>query len=408
MALFSYEALTKEGKKIRGVVDASSASAVREQLTKQGLYPIRVATGIQDSQGGFLATIPQFFTGGIPIKQRIVLTRQLAVLLRSGVPLLQALELLTDQFKGAARTLLVRVKDDVKEGVPLADALSRYPRVFDAVYIQLVRAGEASGKLEEILERLASNLERQMEVSGKIRGALQMPAIQAVVALGVVGLLMTTAVPRVVNVLSEQGIELPVTTRFLMSISNFVMSFYAVIGLAIVVMLIAAFIYWKRTDAGGRMYDKILLRIPLVGHLARTRAVVQFSYTLGLLLQGGVNLAQALDIVCDIVDNKVLAHSLRQARENIVKQGKVAEYLKQTGIFPPIAIYLFQTGEQTGQLDTMLLLVAKNYSEDLDELIDRLTSLINPLVLVLMAVVIGFIIMSIVGPMMQGGQQLAG
>lgn len=401
MALYTYEALAKDGKKIKGTVDAPSATIVRELLTKQGLYPIYVTLS-----GGGIGFFARMFRG-VSTKEKITLTKQLTVLLRSGVPLLQSLELLIDQFKGTTRSMLVTIKDEVKGGRTLADSLNRYSYVFDPIYIQLVRAGEASGKLEVVLDRLATNLERQAEIARKVRSALQTPIIQAIAAVVVIIVLLTTVVPQIVGVLATQGIKLPWTTRLLLTLSNFFMSMYALITAAIIALLVAAFIYWKRTPSGGRLFDAFILKIPLVGHLARTSAVVQFSYTLGLLLEGGVNLAQALDIVTNIVNNQVLAHKLKQARENIIKQGKVAEYLKQTNIFPSIAIYLIQTGEQSGQLDAMLLLVARNYEEELNDLIDRLTGLIGPATLVIMAGAVGFIIMSVMGPILTGGQQMA-
>jgi type II secretory pathway component PulF len=166
-------------------------------------------------------------------------------------------------------------------------------------------------------------------------------------------------------------------------------------------VVVSLFIAWKSSETGGRQLDQIKLHLPLIKYLSKTNAVVQFSYTLGMLLEGGVNLAEALDIVVSIVDNRVLASALRKARDNIVKEGKIAEYLQQTNIFPPIAIYLIRTGEQSGQLAEMLLTVADNYEKDYVELIDKLTGLISPIMLVVMAGVVGFIVVSIALPMMQ-------
>lgn len=397
MALYSYQAYSKDGKKVKGVLDAPSQSAVKDQLTKQGLYPINITLAKKEARLGFVARL---FQRKVSVKQKILFTKQLAVLLKSGVPLLQALELLVEQFEGRLRSIIVAVKDEVKEGSSLADALSKYPTVFENIYVQLVRAGEASGKLEVILERLVEYMERSEALRKRIKVALQYPMIQLVVALGVVVILLTTVVPKIVGVFAAQNIELPGTTQFLLSLSSFITNHYIIL-LIVLAALIAAFRYWKNTPSGALTLDKIKLKIPVLKFLSRTTAVVQFCYTLGMLLQAGVNLPEALDIVVSIIDNKVLADSLSKARDKIVKQGKIAQYLKQSGVFPNIAIYLIQTGEESGQLDQMLLTVALNYEEEAKELTDRLTGLLGPIMLLVMGLIVGLIVISVMGPMMQ-------
>ena len=402
MALYSYEAFSREGKKIKGVIDASSVEALREQLVRQSLFPTTIKLANDEAQGNFFTRL---FQKSISVKDKILFSKQLAILLKSGVPLLQAIELLTEQFEGQMRTILVRIKDDVKEGTSLADALSKYPKVFEKIYLQLVRAGEATGKLDIILDRLTSYLERREALSKKVSGAMQQPIIQLVVAIGVVGVLVVKVVPQMAQNFAAQKSALPGPTQFILSVSDFAVNnfLFIIIGL---IGIIALFKLWKSSATGARQFDEIKLRLPLIKYLSRTNAVVQFSYTLGMLLEGGVHIAEALDIVVSIVDNRVLADALRKARDNIVKEGKIAEYLQQTKIFPPIAIYLIKTGEQTGELATMLLAVAENYEKDYVELIDKLTGLISPIMLVFMAVIVGFIVIAIAMPMMQQMENL--
>lgn len=395
MALYSYEAFSKDGKKVHGVIDAPSAEALKEQLTRQGLFPTKIESTGGTSTAGFFARL---FEKKITTKDKILFSKQLAILLKSGIPILQAIELLIEQFEGGMKNMLVRIKDDVKEGTSLADALAKYPKVFEKIYLQLVRAGEATGKLETILERLTVYLERREATTKKVKGALQQPIIQLVVAVGVVSVLVTKVVPQMAKNFTSKKAALPWPTEVLLSISDFMIS-YSVIIIVAVVAIIAAFKFWQATPAGGRQLDQIKLKLPLIKYLSKTNAVVQFSYTLGLLLEGGVNIAEALDIVVSIIDNRVLASSLRTARDNIVKEGKIAEYLQQTKMFPPIAIYLIKTGEQTGELATMLLTVADNYEKDYVELIDKVTGLIAPIMLFVMAGIIGFIVMAIALPM---------
>lgn len=400
MALYKYEALTKEGKKVGGTIDASSPSVVKEQLTRQNLYPTSIYPATEEARMGFFERI---FAGGVSLKNKIIFTKQLGVLLKSGVPLLQSIELLTEQFEGRFHSVLVAIKDELKAGVALADAMQRYPRIFDTIYVQLVHAGEASGKLDSILEKLTDYLARRAAIKKRISGALQYPLIQLVIAIGVVIILLTAVVPQLQGLFEAQGEKLPFSTKFMLAASEIVRHYFLII-IFVLVIIVVGFQYWSRTASGARMLDVIKLKVPLVKYVSRTNAVVQFSYTLGLLIDSGVNLAESLDIVVKIVDNRILAVTLDEARDKIIKQGKIAQYLQQTDIFPPIAIYLIKTGEETGELGSMLLAVAHNYETELGDLIDRATGMISPVMLILMAVVVGFIIMAIASPIMQGGQ----
>jgi len=222
----------------------------------------------------------------------------------------------------------------------------------------------------------------------------------------VVSILLTFVVPQMTENFVAQGKKLPGPTQFLVNISNFITGHYFIL-IGSLLALVILYMYWSSTPKGAYALDKLKLQLPLIKYLSKTNAVTQFSYTLGMLLEGGVHLSEALDIVVQIIDNRILSDALHKARDKIVKQGKIAQYLEQTGIFPPIAIYLIKTGEQTGQLDSMLLTVAQNYEEELKELTDRLTALLGPLMLIVMAVIVGFIVLAVALPVMQMSQ-LAG
>lgn len=399
MALYAYQAFLKDGKKINGTIDAPSLQSAKEQLSRQGIYPIAIHLSAPEATTSWWQRL---FAKRATIKDKILFTRQLAVLLKSGVPLLQALELLTEQFEGALKTMLIAIKDEVKEGISFADALKKYPKVFDTIYVQLVRAGEASGKLEIILQRLTDYLERRAEIKKRIRSALTGPIIQLLVAVLVVSILLIKVVPSMAQNFVSAGATLPWATQVLMSISTLFTSYYYIV-FGIVLLIIGTIWFVKRQPAGRRLIDTITLKLPIIGYFARANAIMQFSYTLGMLIEGGVNLAESLDIVVKIIDNRILADALAQARDKIIKQGKIAQYLKQTNLFPPIAIYLISTGEQSGQLDTMLLTVAKNYEDELSEYADSLSALIGPILLIIMAVIVGFIILALMLPMVQMG-----
>ncbi|MFC1843127.1 type II secretion system F family protein, partial [Candidatus Dependentiae bacterium] len=346
---------------------------------------------------GFLKRL---FQKKVTVKDKILFTRQLSTLLKSGVPLLQALELMVDQVEGRLKSIVISLKDDIKEGTSFANALKKFPDVFPNIYVQLVRAGEATGNLEIILDRLTNFMEESEAIRKRIKSAMTYPLFQLGVAVIVVGILMTYVVPEMAENLKDTGKGLPWSTEILISISNFFTNYlwFIIFG---TIGIIFAFRYWKSTNKGARTWDKIKLRIPLVKFFTKTGAVVQFSQTLGMLTESGVNLSESLDIVCSIIDNRILADTLSKARDKIVKQGKIAQYLKQTGIFPPIAIYLIKTGEESGNLGGMLLTVSKNYGEELSELADSLAGKIGPIMLIVMAFVVGFIVISIAVPMLQ-------
>lgn len=396
MALFYYQAYAKDGKKITGYLDAPSADSVKQMLVQKGNYPIKISVAEEKKVGFF----QKLFQKKVTVKDKILFTRQLSTLLKSGVPLLQALELLIEQVDGELKNIVITLKDDIKEGASFAVSLKKFQDVFPNIYIQLVRAGEASGNMEIILDRLTEYMERSEEMRKRISSAMSYPLMQLGMAVVVVGIMMTFVVPQMAGNLKESGKKLPGSTQFLVDISDFFVNYYLFIIIASVIGIFG-FKYWKKSASGARAWDKFKLKIPIIKYFTKTGAVVQFSQTLGMLTESGVNLSESLDIVCSIIDNRILADTLSEARDKIVKQGKIAQYLKQTDIFPSIAIYLIKTGEESGNLGSMLLTVSKNYGDDLKEYSDGLSSKITPIMLIVMAVIVGFIVISIVVPMMQ-------
>lgn len=403
MPLYQYESFNKRGARVTGTIDAPTQQSAKEILQGQGLMPTKIAEMSTERTHFTLASL---FEKKIDQKTVILFTKQLAVLLKSAVPLLQALELLLEQFDGRFRRLLVSVKDGVKSGESFAKELGKHPKVFSNVYVQLVRAGEASGKLDLILFRLTEYLERSEETKKTVKKAMTYPiAMLSFSALVVVGLL-TVLVPRLKGVFEKMGKELPGPTQFLISISDFVQN-----NIVFMIIFLVAFgiffVYWRSTPKGKYKIDDLFLKFPLTAYFSRTKAVVQFSKTLGMLLESGVNLSEGLDIVCNIVDNKVLTQKLNDARGKIIKEGKIAKYLKETGIFPNIASYMISTGEQSGKLADMLLTVGNDYDTELKEITEGLTSKITPVMTIVMGFIIGFIILSIFLPIMSMGD-LAG
>jgi len=399
MPLYKYKSFTRSGKQVTGTLDAVSVQSAKDVLQGQGLMPVDVqlaAHGVADSWLG------QLFSPKIEEKTILVFTKQLSVLLRSGVPLVDALDMLTEQFEQPFQGVLVTVKEGVRSGESLASQLSQHPKAFSNIYVQLVKAGEASGKLDVILARLLEYLQRSSETQKKIKKAMSKPLmLLSVVGVVVVGLL-GFVVPRMSDMFNKTGQELPGPTQVLLAMSGFVTNHYiwiAVIGIGGYVL----FNRWKATPSGSRALDELILRLPLVSYFAKTKAVVQFSQTLGMLMESGVNLAEALDIVANIVENKVLAQKLQEARDNIIKEGKIAKYLAATGLFPKMASYMINTGEESGKLAEMLLTVGRDYDTELSDLTESLTAKIDPIMTSVLGIIVLFVVAAIFMPMMKMG-----
>lgn len=403
MALYRYEAFFTNGKKTNGVIDSQSIGAVREQLIAQKLLPISITLVVLESTNPLM----QLFQKQVSLQEKILFTKQLSILLKAGVNLLQSIELLVDQFKkGQFHRILISIRDDLKQGTSLANAMIQFPQTFEVIYVQLVRAGEAGGQLEKILDRLTEYLERKEAIQKKISSAMRDPLMQlAMIGIITVGMLIFV-VPNLVESFSSGGKALPTATVILMGLSAFLIDHYVLLSLGAFLAYITIAI-WQKTETGKLLLDQVKLKIPIVGFLSKTNAVVQFSYTLGLLIESGVHISDALDIVVKIIDNQILRQAIMVARDKIIKQGKIAQYLKQSNIFPAIAIYLIETGEESGKLDHMLLTVAQNYEKEVLELTDALTDALKPIMSVVMATVVGFIVMAIALPMMSIGD-LAG
>lgn len=398
MALYFYQAFSRSGKQVSGTLDAGSVQMVKDQLAKNNLFPTSIVLASEKGSGSGFAFLKNLFASRVSLKDKIFFTKQLAVLLKAGVPLLEALELLIEQSEKSLRPIVISLRDGVKEGRSLADGLAQYPKVFDTTYVQLVRAGEASGNLEKILERLTNYLAQSQDLRKKITDAIRMPLIQLVIVAIVSVVLLTFVVPKIASIFTTQGAALPLPTRILLAISGFLTGHYLLL-IGMIVALLIGVLWWRSTPSGARTFDRLVLKTPIIGYFARMQAVVQFSRTLGMLIEGGVNLAESLNIVTKVVDNKILVGVLQEARENIIKQGKIAEYLKQTNLFPAVAIYLISTGEKSGQLDAMLLMVADIYETELRDFTSSFEAILNAAMPLTLGLIVGFIVLSVGLPM---------
>lgn len=395
MAFFMYQAFSREGKRVSGKIEAKTIQLAKTKLIHEGLYPVFIVIEDTKKKENFLSFL---FSSPISLKDKIFFTRQLILLLKSGVSLTESLNLIIYQTPAYMKSTIEAIRDDVREGESFAKALSYFPKSFPRLYIKLVEAGEASGQMEKVLHRLVIFLEDEDAFNKVVSQALQGPIIQLTMVFVVALALLTIIVPKLIDVFKSMGQEeLPLLTTIVINISNFIVKRYIVLFL-ILGAIIALYSLWAQSSFGRYCIDTIKLRIPVIRYFTRVASVIQFSQTLGLLLESGVNISEALGIVVQIVDNQVLVSMLEKAKENILKEGKVAGYLKKTNLFSLVDLHLIEVGEQSGSLDVMLVQIGKYNQDDLQQYSFQLTSILNPLATLLLAIVVGTILIAVMGP----------
>ncbi len=414
MPVFEYRGLNEAGKSVNGLKEADSAKALRAVLRKDGVFLTEVlGTAEASSKGGKGKGASLQAAGSKDINLRrlargrvnsddiAITTRQLATLLSAGVPLVDSLAALVDQVeKERLKRVLSDVKQRVNEGSSLADALQVHQKVFGALYVNMIRAGEHSGALDAVLLRLAEFTEGQARLTQKVLGTLAYPAIMGVMGGGVLILLMTVVVPKVTKVFEDMKATLPITTRLLIWSSNLFQNWWFVI-FPVLIGAIAGFVYWTRSPKGKPQWDRVLLKLPVLGNLVRLLSVARFARTLATLLKSGVPLLTAMDIVKNVVTNSVLAAVVENARDAIREGESIANPLKRSGEFPPLVYHMVSIGERSGQLEDMLVNVADSYESQVNVRIGALTSLLEPILIVTMGGVIAFVAFSILMPILQ-------
>ena len=402
MPLYRYIALDKSGKKVSATLDANSKQHLKDLLRSKDLLLASCELSQKSSSGSLLSNL---FEGGVSPKEVFLFSRQLSVLLNAKLPLLKSIELVSDQFSGAFNRILIDIKDDIKGGLSFGAALDKHPKVFPNFYTQLIYAGELSGNLDLVLERLTLYLERSLQSTEKIVGAMAFPIFLLCLVFAVMIGTLVYVVPSLQDMFSQLGGQLPGPTQMLIDLSDIFINNWLMLftGLS---TFIVAFLIWKRTQQGSLLIDSMVLRLPIISGYSKTKAVVQFSKTLGILLESSAGLPESLTIVSNIIDNKVLVNALHTARENIIKEGKIAKYLADTKIFPPIAIYMIQTAEESGHLAEMLTIVGKDYEKELDAMIDTAISMITPALMMFLGFIVLWLMLAIMLPSMSLGSMI--
>jgi len=405
MPVFEYSALNIKGRPIAGVIDAESAVAVRQKLRASRIFPVSIKevgdATVKKEPGSFSFNRP---FSRISLSEIALMTRQLATLVGAGFPLVTALDTLIPQTKAHSfKKLLIQIKDAIVEGSSFAAAISQYPGTFSPLYINMVHAGETSGTLEIVLDRLADITEKQQALNVRIRSALAYPALMTVIGVIVLVLLLTYIVPSITGVFKEMNQVLPAPTRLLIAVSHLSRS-YGWLLLLVCVVTIPVFRSIKKTARGRYLWDKLLLSLPLTGPLVRKLAVARFARTLGSLLENGVSMLPALEIVKNIVANTLISKAIESAAKEVGKGQALYQALSTSNAFPGLALQMIQVGEQSGELERMLNKIADVFENEVTASVVSMTSLLEPVMILIMGVIVGFIVLSICLPIFEMNQ----
>ncbi|MCF7817724.1 MAG: type II secretion system F family protein [Kiritimatiellales bacterium] len=411
MAKFSYIAHNIQGEEKRGTIQAPDHATALSQLRGKGLFPTEVigTTLVIPPKGrpekkkvglDMEIALPAFLSVVRP-KQLMVVTRQLSTLIHAGLPLLRGLNVLKRQEKNPAlKRAIAEISASIESGSTFADALAQHPRIFNKLYINMVKAGEAGGLLDVVLERLAAYMEKAQKVRNKIASAMTYPIVVLLVSSAIMGFLMVAIIPRFEQIFADMldGRALPPLTLFVMGVSARIQTSWPII-LAAIAGVVAVVALLRRFRFGRMALDWFKLAVPLFGNLARMGILARFARTLGTLLESGVPILQALAIVKETLDNEVISQAIQDIHDNIKEGESMAAPVEANRIFPPIFGGMVEVGEETGELPAMLIKVADLYEDEVDNTVAALSSIIEPLLIVLLAVVVGTIVIALFLPM---------
>lgn len=391
MPVFTYKGRTLGGTQVAGELKAKNRAELERVLRSRKVLASQVSTkssqiSIRIGRGIKKVHISRF-------------TRQFATMIGAGLPMVQCLEILSQQMESAElRRVIGEVKESVQAGTTLSEALSRHKKVFDNLFVNMVDAGEIGGALDVILARLATYREKADALARKVKGAMIYPAVVMTVAIGVTFIMLTYIVPVFAKMFSGLGAELPGPTRFILSLSAFLRG-NILIGLVLLILLIVAYKVYSKTDQGRLNIDKVKLRIPLIGDLIRKSSIARFSRTLATLISSGVPILEALEITARASGNRVVHDAIKRSVVSIAEGETITQPLKQCGVFPPMVTQMISVGEKTGGLDEMLQKIADFYDEEVDASVAALTSIIEPVIIVIVGLVIGGILIAMYLPM---------
>jgi type IV pilus assembly protein PilC len=411
MSKFAYKALNKDGKEIFGVIESDSQALAINDIRSMGFYPTQVRDARKSDERRARKEkrgLSEFYIGGLKQKQIMIMTRQLATLIDAGLPLLRSLNVLIVQQKPCKlRDVLREVSADIQQGSTFAEALGKHPKAFDRLYVNMVRAGEVGGMLEVVLNRLAVFMERRQALRRKVRGALIYPIAVIVIASCIVSFLLLKVVPIFAEVFSDFGGQLPAPTRFLMAAGDFMQYNWWMLLLIVNSSIITIKMLGKSKYVKSAM-DRVILKIPLVGDLVTKVAVARFARTLGTLITSGVPILQALKITKETIGNEVIQNAIQNVHDSIKEGETIAAPLDESKVFPAMVVNMIDVGEETGSLDAMLMKVADIYDAEVEAAVEAMLALMEPMIIICLGGVIGFIVISLYLPIFSLGDVVSG
>ena len=399
MPTFQYVARTFQGKTVSGNTEGTDEADVARTLREQGLVVTAIEAGTAAPAAKGAKKVDKGKGGGIKSEDIVIMSRQFATMIKAGLPLMEVLNILANQAdKKVMKKILSQVERDVETGSSLTEAIQKHPKAFDNFFISMVKAGEAAGMLDTILEQVAHYAEKTASIQRKVKSAVMYPAVVSVVAIGITSFLMVKVVPVFVDMFSELGGDLPLPTKITMAISDFMVDQFVLMVVLITGSIVGV---WKgsQTPKGKRMLDQFKLNVPIFGPLFLKVAVARFTRSLGTLLRAGVNILNALEITSKSADNVLIEEVILATRTSIQSGENIATPLAAGGIFPPMVVRMIEVGERTGALETMLSKIADFYEDQVDAAVSGLTSLIEPILMVCLGFAIGFIVISMFMPM---------
>ncbi len=393
---FRYQARSRTGEVKTGTVEASSREAALVLLQKNRLF---ITLLEEEKSGPFYAKKIQLF-GRPSKKDAVTFSRQLSLMFKSQIPLVEALYALGKQTKNAAfRDIISQIAEDVEGGMPFSQALSRFPKLFSPFYVSMVKSGEASGTLSESLSYLAEHLEREYHLASKIKGAMIYPALIVVVVIGVLLMMMYFVIPNLSRVLTETGQELPAITKIVIGASAFLRQWGWALLLVFLALGVFAFRYTK-TPEGKKLWDKIVMRIPLIGSFLRMVYISRFSENLSTLIAGGLPISKALEITGEVVGNDIYQNIIAEVQEEVRRGEKISSILqKYPDQFPPLLTQMINVGERTGTIDKSLMNVVSFYQKEIDRSIDNLLSVLEPVMVIFLGLVVAGLMASVLMPL---------
>ncbi len=392
--IFEWSGKTAKGQIESGELTANSKEEVITQLRRKNITATLVKPKEKSSSLSKLS-----FGGGVKDKDIVVFTRQFATMIDAGLPLVQALDILSTQVenKTLAKALTV-IKSDVESGSTYADALRKHPKVFTDLYANMVAAGESGGILDTILNRLANYIEKSMKLKKKVKGAMIYPIVVSTIAVGVIAIIMVFVVPTFSKMFATMGGTLPLPTLFVMKMSNFLAGIGGLVLLMLIIASGVAFVQTRKTEKGRALTDAVFLKLPIFGILLRKVAVAKFTRTLGTLVSSGVPILDGLEITAKTAGNKVIEYAVMEIRQAVSEGKTIAEPLMKSGVFPPMVNHMISVGESTGALDAMLSKIADFYDDEVDNAVNNLTSMMEPMLMVFLGGAVGFIVIAMYLP----------